>query len=381
MKQILDHEFDEKFSRVNKGRAIVVTHADMDGLVAAIQVKSAILGRLVSEVVVASDITIGISTTDELIHKAASSNTLGLGLHGGVVALNKGDYIFILDRPPVTEFFLTYLNPEVQVVCIDHHESSVDKFTKLQELHPNSSLYIDTDKHWSAATLVGLFLQDVIPNYKNPYKLLARYTTWWDTFLWTELTRDKKEIALKIQSLDKVYDPGTIWSQLIYLGETSNSPYNLVSNLFDINTGMGHLAYVTFMTKLRTVFSGIEYHLQEAQRITLSLKDNPNVTETFLVLYVQQEYQSMIAHKLFTETEIEENGIIFINYYGSISIRTKDESRIKANKIAETLGFRSNNNGGGHPNAAGATMIKKIDIEQQLLRTLSKYLSDGIITD
>lgn len=383
MKQILDHAFDRKFAKVNGGRAVIVTHSDMDGLVSAIQVKTAIIGRLVSEVVVASDITIGVSTTDELVHKAASTSMLGLGLPEGVSALKKGDYIFILDRPPVTELFLTYINPDVHIICIDHHESSIDKFAKLQELHYNSSLYIDTDKHWSAATLVNLFIKDVIPEFydKNIYSLLAKHTTWWDTFLWTELPKDKQEIALKIQSLDKVFDPIIIWRHLAYLGDISLRPYELVEHLFNIDTGLGHFAYTTFMTKLRTLFNGIAFHLHQAQRITVRSKDNPNITAQFVVLYVQQEYQSLVAHKLFTETDIQDDGVIFINYYGTISIRTRDTSPIKANKIAETVGGRSGNNGGGHPNAAGATMIKRIDLEQRLLKTLSSYLDEGVIIE
>ena len=350
--------------RPQNGVNIILTHADMDGLVAAHLVKTYLQIAGEGAYIVISNLKVGVGDTDAMLNTALKAMKMNIS------DLDQRDVIWILDRPCLTKDTIHQINNEVEINICDHHETNVDGHNYVKEYFNHSHTYLETDiNHCGASLALDLvywlsrhvnyddYTTDRLIEMVNSYNNLVVTTNDWDTFRWKTLEKeDRKELAKKIQAMDKVFGAELTWT---YLNEAQIVGANDVLSAL---TSKITIAYEIFQAKFNENKIICKIMVEENMR-TLTMQGR-GVRICFM--YGMEEYQSMLSDYIFTEFPIVDV-VIWMCYGGTISIRVSDKSPVKANDLAKLIGESNGFSGGGHPKAAGGRVEDIIDIKSRLL--------------
>ena len=355
------------------GATIVLTHGDMDGVVSAFQLRDHLYNnnqdtKQFKPFIILSDLKV----TPEQSFKMLKIACKWIGVDPS--ELTKDDTIYILDRPSFRSEDLEFISNKCSYVVIDHHETSVGNHELISQHFDKSELLINTNPEYCGATLTMEYISKKERSNidRNPFKRLAYITNSWDTFLWTKF-KDETDIknALAIQSCDKIFGPLLSWKYLL------STYFN--SSEHDVWEGFkeyAYMAYEIFNTKLEEHYNLVKSKLYE--NMVRFYNDKGRLYRT-VVLQGMEEYQSMLAHNIFRDFDCVDV-VLFYNLTGTISIRTREDSGIKANDLAVSISQFHGFSGGGHPNAAGGRIkdskVIKDNLYHKVIEALQNQFSD-----
>lgn len=380
MTNILEHT--NKVRNRKNGLAVVLTHGDMDGLVSAIQIKRLldIKNRKAksqhgseTEYIILSDLKVSPEHTYNMLKIACK--------WAGITPedLNHKDSIYILDRPTFRHEDAEHLSHDIKYVAIDHHETSVALHKEIASRFKYSQILIDASPEKCGATLSNDFLRLTYGyTYAEPYSELARITNQWDTFLWTKSNDvSVRYNAMAIQACDKVFGNPLVWRYLKKAECESkdamvDKSHGVYKGIWDYFSKQAYTAYDIFFSKLDDIYGLVNYHLDNN---TFEIQQDGK-SYLCAILHGMEEYQSMLAQKLFEE-HADLDIIVYYNISGTISIRTRETCPIKANKLAVTIGEFHGFSGGGHPNAAGGRINDPDEFRDKLYYKVIEALNSS----
>ena len=360
--------------KVNCGVNIVLTHGDMDGLVAA-----GILTRFINSLqeedlsimsdrfVVVASLAPQPDETDKMLY--AACKYMGIS----VKDLDEKDSIWILDRTNFSNRMigeLSELEFQPDLYIADHHISSVDRHNEVFDNKAFNGvckvLKTSIDNCGTSNTVDLLdelcsrfnFSEQLMTSWANA-KLglndLVRAVNDWDTFRWKKYITDtgRVEDALIVQSCDKILGSSVAW---INIADSIRYASSYISALESLKNRCGHLAYSVFRHKLHDFQEIVDVKIDKSM-----LRCKYGESDVVIsIMFGMEEFQSMLSDYIFENYEYIDI-VLWINNSGTISIRSKDESPVASNEVATKVSEYAGFSGGGHKNAAGGR-IKSIDV-------------------
>lgn len=344
---------DLKKEDVSLPKKIILTHADADGLTAAMIIQTSVekLFKNNFNLLIISSISPTIAETEKMISYVIKN-----------YILNKEDEIYIIDRTMPSPDFLEKKKFELRdttFISIDHH------ITNHPNLWKNSSYknidYIWDDKESGATLALKWFreknnLKELLPELYNNFKNFSEKVKLWDTFAWTKLDLNKKEDkekyigAFSINAAEKIYGNKFFYKKIMEYREELHK----LNYIFDI-------AYEAYLEKYNN-FS--RYALLESNEYfygNLIIK----------VFYnIEREFQAFFSYNLLNNSKADI--LVFLNPYGIISLRSKEN--IDISKIAQDLGRIAGYSGGGHKNAASYRIMD----EKKLRNIIEKHFVENM---
>lgn len=382
-------ESTANWKKPEDGINIILTHADADGLVSAFQVRHMLKLRRYhnhgedypGHYIIISSLKAQPEETDRMLGTACKY------LKTKIEDLTENDHIWILDRPTFTDEVVARIPKNVFYTACDHHESSLKRHQDIANLFTFSKTNLKDGIDNCGASLASEYIKEFIysieewrdPIYKtvtikeiNALSYIAQITNDWDTFRWKTLdSKDPRiERAMAIQACDKVLGEVLTWNELCRAWKDDDADRN------DEKWFWG--AFYNNAAKMAS--SIFEARLND-QKIMCDYSVGKNIRTCTLhgkayriaFMYGMEEFQSMLSQHIF-ETHPIVDAVIWMNFSGTISIRTSDETDIKANDLAIAIGEGNGFSGGGHPKAAGGRILDNDKLKKHLFNKVSKGL-------
>lgn len=359
-------------------KILAITHGDMDGITSALLLLKA---KGIKEVgkgyTLDFNIMTGGRTTDDMILKYKE-------------AIQAGEYkaIHITDRSFIKEWDTIWLieDSNVELVYIDHHVTSKE----VEELIDDTDSYLEhsgfdyiVDTTHSATKLVLENYKKELYNYPidgyndlinsdklyNLYSTLANGVDAWDTFKWKNPDCKYIDEALGFQSLATIHGNEvfkTLVENIIFANklEDATKTYHLLSALAKEAKKMNETKILLLMNFLD------KYEVSEEKVFE---------NQAFKIKYIPASYVdgvtfSLLADSLFSK----DKNLAYVVRIGdkSFSIRrnsTHENVLPSCVTLSRSLANHFNGAGGGHPNAAGGSMICSPDFTL-IQETLSKII-------
>lgn len=382
-------ESTANWKKPEDGINIILTHADADGLVSAFQVRHMLKLRRYhnhgedypGHYIIISSLKAQPEETDRMLGTACKY------LKTKIEDLTENDHIWILDRPTFTDEVVARIPKNVFYTACDHHESSLKRHQDIANLFTFSQTNLKDGIDNCGASLVSEYVKDFIydieewrdPIYKtvtikeiNALSYIAQITNDWDTFRWKTLDpKDSRiERAMAIQACDKVLGEVLTWNELCRAWKDDDANRNDEAWFWDV-----------FYNQTARMASSIFESRLNDQKIMCDYSVDKNIRTCTLhgkvyriaFMYGMEEFQSMLSQHIF-ETHPIVDAVIWMNFSGTISIRTSDETDIKANDLAIAIGEGNGFSGGGHPKAAGGRILDNDKLKKHLFSKVSKGL-------
>ena len=382
-------ESTANWKKPEDGINIILTHADADGLVSAFQVRHMLKLRRYhnhgedypGHYIIISSLKAQPEETDRMLGAACKY------LKTKIEDLTENDHIWILDRPTFTDEVAARIPKNVFYTACDHHESSLKRHQDIANLFTFSQTNLKDGIDNCGASLVSEYVKDFIygieewrdPIYKtvtikeiNALSYIAQITNDWDTFRWKTLDPNDNRIskAMAIQACDKVLGEVLTWNELNrvwdYGCEATDNPDYFLEAFYNQTARM---ASEIFESRLNDQKIMCDYSVGKNIR-TCTLHGK---AYRIAFMYGMEEFQSMLSQHIF-ETHPIVDAVIWMNFSGTISIRTSDETDIKANDLAIAIGEGNGFSGGGHPKAAGGRILDNDKLKKHLFSKVSKGL-------
>ncbi|MDO4691149.1 MAG: DHHA1 domain-containing protein [Fusobacterium sp.] len=349
---------DTRYKMGEYPKIIILTHADADGLVAAMIVK------LFEEIedknktfLIMSSMDVTLAQTDKTFNYICNYTSLG-----------KRDKVYILDRPiPSVEWlkmqYLSYTN----IINIDHHLTNHPSFYKDEDCCKNIEFVWD-DKVSAAYLTLEYFNKlkensENVNTYKKLYdklKPLTEATSLWDTFQWKNLGSSQEHIKLKkralsINSAEKILGSEAFYRFIV----TRVNSNNYTEEVFN---------YFTLLDEAYNLKMDSVYNFTKRAIYTLPFKKY----KLGVVYGIEGDYQSLIADKIFADKKMDYDIVAFLNIYGTVSFRSKND--IDVSEIAKKMGDLVGFSGGGHKNASGCRIFDRDEVKKKLIETFEQLM-------
>lgn len=375
-------ETTANWKKPENGINIILTHADADGLVSAFQIKKLIQwsnylesNMFPKDFIIISSLKAQPEETDRMLGTACKY------LKTKVENLTSSDHIWILDRPTFTDGTLTTIPKDVRYYVCDHHESSIPRhvdvtmmfdvaYSKLADGIDNCGASLSNEcltKFMGAITTTPRYELEI-----PALTYISQVTNDWDTFRWKTLDPKDPRIprAMAIQACDKVLGEVLTWNELNrvwdYGCEVTDNPDYFWEAFYRQTAKM---ASAIFEARLNDQKIMCDYSVDKNIR-TCTLHGK---AYRIAFMYGMEEFQSMLSQYIF-ETHPIVDAVIWMNFSGTISIRTSDETDIKSNDLAIAIGEGNGFSGGGHPKAAGGRILDNDKLKRHLFNKVSKGL-------
>ena len=382
-------ESTANWKKPEDGINIILTHADADGLVSAFQVRHMLKLRRYhnhgedypGHYIIISSLKAQPEETDRMLGTACKY------LKTKIEDLTENDHIWILDRPTFTDEVAARIPKNVFYTACDHHESSLKRHQDIANLFTFSQTNLKDGIDNCGASLVSEYVKDFIygieewrdPIYKtvtikeiNALSYIAQITNDWDTFRWKTLDPNDNRIskAMAIQACDKVLGEVLTWNELCRAWKDDDASRDDEAWFWDVfYNNAAKMASSIFEARLNDQKIMCDYSVGKNIR-TCTLHGK---AYRIAFMYGMEEFQSMLSQHIF-ETHPIVDAVIWMNFSGTISIRTSDETDIKANDLAIAIGEGNGFSGGGHPKAAGGRILDNDKLKKHLFSKVSKGL-------
>ncbi len=328
-------------------KVVILTHGDADGLVAATVVKKfEELENKNKVFLIMSSMDVTSDQTDKTMEYICKYTSLG-----------KKDKVYICDRPlPSLDWLKMRYLGEAQLINIDHHLTNHPKLFEKEEFYKDV-LFVWDDKVSAAYLALEYFNKNFQgEKFKKLYEelfVLVKATSDWDIFTWKSFGDSPKEKLLKRRAL------------------SINSAEKL----------LGASAFFNFINKkidpAKYTEKVFEYFFLLDEAYSLKLKNVYNFTKRviydfkfknykFGVIYgIDGDYQSLMADKIFEDKRMDYEVVAFINVYGTVSFRSKNNIDVSeiSKKLGDVVGF----SGGGHKNASGCRIVDRDKLRERLI--------------
>lgn len=370
---LLEKDFD--LNRIGDTH-IVLTHGDADGVVSALNIREYIRMTFSQDnYIILASLKAQPEETDKMLERACKL------IHLSKDKLSSKHTIWILDRPSFTKEFANTIPKSTEYMVFDHHESSVEHHNEIAKRFTFNSVYTECDIDHCGATLTSEFLLSQHENIHDFYdnndfnkmlnlKTLSQITNDWDTFRWKTLNDINRRLnAFYIQSCDKILGISITWEHLTNIIDNTNFESATEHELWDRFSSIAKLANDIFENKLNEYKRICDWKAGSNTRTCLL--DGKAYRLCFM--YGMEEYQSMLSQYIFDQNPVLE-AVIWMNYSGTISIRTSDTTDIKANELSKAIGESQGYSGGGHPKAAGGRIVDSKHIRQDLYKKVQEGL-------
>lgn len=373
------HVLDRVMMHNATGNIYILTHGDMDGLVSALNIKELVKRKYQRHnYIIAADLKVSPEHSFVMLNRCAKM------MHQDLNTLSNNDMVFILDRPSFQPSDLENVPNTVHYTVLDHHATSETNHKIAKDYFVNSQVIVDCAPNISACMLSYYLLCDTIRDSNVQYGFydISNITCHWDTFLWKTLDDDDTMVndALSIQACDKIYKELVTWNYLNKSLTSARSATGLqfASTIWDTFKIFAYTAKTIFFTQFESMYKLATYKIYDSM---IRFIDETGRLYRCVILHEMREFQSLIADRIFEDFESIEI-VIFYNDAGTISIRTRDTSGIKANYLASEIGKLCGYSGGGHPNAAGGRIedseLLKNNLKSKVVKSLKTLFKDVI---
>ena len=388
MIKILDSNI-ENYDGNRQGANIILTHSDVDGLVSAAIAREFITSVADQDRCLVSDRYIIVSSlaaqpieTDKMLKVACKY------LGTTTEKLTANDMIWILDRTNFTDEMISKIgdiNNIPYMVVADHHISSTLRHEEVLGSGCFRHMYsvLSNDINSCGATNTKELVYELLRRYGfssesyDAWKFsgggldrLVEITNNWDTFRWKTLDDESEKLrAQKIQSMDKIFGDKVTWdiiSKAVSYSDENNSAWDMIIDDVD-------LAYKIFESKL----NDHKFVVKHKCKNNLVYGTRNGVKSTICIMFGMEEFQSMLSDYIFEENS-DIDAVIWINYGGTISVRSREGSSIEARELAVKLSEASGFTGGGHPKAAGGRIKGGDIIREELVDEIYKGMVSSI---
>lgn len=372
-----------------QGTNIILTHSDVDGLVSAAIAREFITSVADQDRCLISDRYIIVSSlaaqpieTDKMLKVACKY------LGTTTEKLTANDMIWILDRTNFTDEMISKIgdiNNIPYMVVADHHISSTLRHEEVLGSGCFRHMYsvLSNDISSCGATNTKELVYELLKRYGfssesyDAWKFsgggldrLVEITNNWDTFRWKTLDDESEKLrAQKIQSMDKIFGDKVTWdiiSKAVSYSDENSSAWDMIIDDVD-------LAYKIFESKL----NDNKFVVKHKCKNNLVYGTRNGVKSTICIMFGMEEFQSMLSDYIFEENS-DIDAVIWINYGGTISIRSREGSSIEARELAVKLSEASGFSGGGHPKAAGGRIKDGNIIREELVDEIYKGMVSSI---
>ena len=372
-----------------QGTNIILTHSDVDGLVSAAIAREFITSVADQDRCLISDRYIIVSSlaaqpieTDKMLKVACKY------LGTTTEKLTANDMIWILDRTNFTDEMISKIgdiNNIPYMVVADHHISSTLRHEEVLGSGCFRHMYsvLSNDINSCGATNTKELVYELLRRYGfssesyDAWKFsgggldrLVEITNNWDTFRWKTLDDESEKLrAQKIQSMDKIFGDKVTWdiiSKAVSYSDENNSAWDMIIDDVD-------LAYKIFESKL----NDHKFVVKHKCKNNLVYGTRNGVKSTICIMFGMEEFQSMLSDYIFEENS-DIDAVIWINYGGTISVRSREGSSIEARELAVKLSEASGFTGGGHPKAAGGRIKGGDIIREELVDEIYKGMVSSI---
>lgn len=339
----------------NLPKVIILTHADADGLVAAMIVKTFEEIENKDKIfIVMSSMDVTPEQTDKTMTYICEYNSLG-----------SKDKIYILDRPipSISWLKMRYL-VDTKLINIDHH------ITNSPSLYEKENCCSDIEFFWddkcSAAYLALKYFEEKKDKnlkakliYEN-LKPLAVATSHWDIFSWKNLGTSKEDIlnkkrALSINSAEKILGAEAFYKFISKNVDREKYIEGVFSYFF--------LLHEAYTLKLDAVYAFAKRNIIER---------NFKKYKMAIIYGVENNYNSILADRIFEDKKNNYDIIVFLTIFGTVSLRSKND--VDVSQIAKQLGEIVGYTGGGHKNASGCRIYDREEIKEKLLNIFEDAL-------
>lgn len=327
-----------EFKSINpNSQVLIISHADLDGISAALLAKQKISNQPCS-------IWCHMSPVAGMTNKILDLLTSEVDVY----AIKQ---IYILDRASNNETIekVNSNYPNAVLNIIDHHISQQDFYNSLNESHRFVNLYID---YQVSATQI---IQRLLPD--NKFETFARLVDLWDTFKWKDCqSQHVSQLARSLNSYLYMLGSTTAYNtfqkniEILENGDIINLPgFQLLSDAYN-----NRLELEVNRIKDRMIL--LDYQEKYSTRLDYSLD---NLKRSCLIGYVPYEVDpgliSMAFNMILDDETLGQNtpSLIFVmSNDGVLSARSAKESPISALEFIRLI----DPTGGGHPQAAGGNI-------------------------
>lgn len=319
----------------NRMLQIILSHADTDGITSALNLTwyAEILG---CSVITCIERNPSDKMTTQMLNEVLAS-----------IDINEYRYVEVMisDRAFISE--VANLPDHVHFSWFDHHEGSVLPMEEIHRLTNGNvrDIILKTDINHCGATITYEAIMDRLidhyqPMYSKALEVWNKNVNLWDTFLWKKIYGDNPEMVTlgkKMGCIDKMYDDPAELFRVLYcylvagIGLNSDIVNNWVDNLYAEYNEMADAAYEEAVSKA-TKFG-----------------------DDCVFIPIGRKFGSIVKERY---SEEHPEAKIILTYTGrGASIYTVSDYSIPAYEIAKFIGSKYGLNGGGHPNAAGCSVI------------------------
>lgn len=391
MIKVLDSNI-EYYDGNRQGTNIILTHSDVDGLVSAAIAREFITSVADQDRCLINDRYIIISSlaaqpieTDKMLKLACKC------LGTTTEKLTANDMIWILDRTNFTDEMISKIGDKNNIpymVVADHHISSTLRHEEVLGSGCFRHMYsiLSNDINSCGATNTKELVYELLRRYGfssesyDAWKFsgggldrLVEITNNWDTFRWKTLEDESEKLrAQKIQAMDKIFGDKVTWdiiSRAVSYSSENNPAWDMMID--DVE-----LAYRVFESKL----NDHKFIVKHKYKDNLIYGTRNRVKSTICIMFGMEEFQSMLSDYIFSEDDIVD-AVIWINYSGTISVRSREGATIDARELAVKLSEASGHSGGGHTKAAGGRIKDGSVIREELVKEVYKGMVSSIFED